>query len=297
MISKGTILPKISTILLFPRKGGNTIQQSFYEIVQFVQPAFPVIFHLDEITPEHEVMMHWQDNLELLFFIEGQAQVRVDTQAIEAGAGDLTVVNYNRLHSVAAMTPVCRYYCLIIGRSFFERLGLSAEEISFAPLVRDPEMGSRFQGIVGEMGEKKPLYREAAAAGIESLLIALYRDHQANVPFKRSSGDKRLDMVKKAIHFIGGHYAETLTVDRISAEIGFSKYYFCRGFKEITGQTVVNYLNDTRCSAAKRLLEEGHTVAESAERSGFSSPSYFARTYKKYMGTPPSAQKNVGKKR
>lgn len=297
MISKGTILPKISTILLFSRKGGNTIQQSFYEIVQFVQPAFPVIFHLDEITPEHDVMMHWQDNLELLFFMEGQARVRVDTQAIQAGVGDLTVVNYNCLHSVAAMTTVCRYYCLIIGRSFFERLGLSAEEVSFTPLVRDPEMGSRFQRIVGEMEEKKPLYRQAAAAEIESLLIALYRDHQADAPFKRTSGDKRLDMVKKAIHFIGEHYAEALTVDRISAETGFSKYYFCRGFKEITGRTVVDYVNDTRCSAARRMLEEGQTIAESAERSGFSSPSYFTKTYKKHMGMLPSAQKSLGKKR
>ena len=58
-----------------------------------------------------------------------------------------------------------------------------------------------------------------------------------------------------------------------------------------------NYLNYTRCSYARKLLASGrYNVSESAEHSGFSNLSYFAKTYKKYMGELPSQVERKPKK-
>ncbi|ELP5185316.1 helix-turn-helix transcriptional regulator, partial [Clostridium perfringens] len=71
-----------------------------------------------------------------------------------------------------------------------------------------------------------------------------------------------------------------------------SKYYTCRTFKEVTGKTILDYINHIRCINARNLiLYNGYTISESAYKSGFNNLSYFSKTYKKYMGLLPSEEK------
>ena len=71
-----------------------------------------------------------------------------------------------------------------------------------------------------------------------------------------------------------------------------SKYYFCRAFKQATGQTVTQYINWVRCSHARRLLASGEcNVGEAAERCGFHNLSYFTRVYRRQYGRVPSKEK------
>ena len=71
--------------------------------------------------------------------------------------------------------------------------------------------------------------------------------------------------------------------------VGFSKYYLCRTFRQITGSTVVDYLNSLRCAHALQLLSSGeYTVGECAEKCGFRNLSYFAKVYRRYRGCSPS---------
>ena len=71
--------------------------------------------------------------------------------------------------------------------------------------------------------------------------------------------------------------------------MGFSKHYICHSFKEITGYTIIEYLNILRCNNAKNLLLTGqYSISQCAEKSGFHNLSYFTRTYQKYMQELPS---------
>ena len=57
------------------------------------------------------------------------------------------------------------------------------------------------------------------------------------------------------------------------------KYTLCRLFKKVTGQTVFEYLNRTRCLMAAEQIAEGATVTEAALASGYESLSYFAKSF------------------
>ena len=57
------------------------------------------------------------------------------------------------------------------------------------------------------------------------------------------------------------------------------------------GYTMSEYWTALRCDLARRQLKDGHNVTYAARYSGFSSPSYFSRTYKKFYGYSPSAEK------
>lgn len=90
------------------------------------------------------------------------------------------------------------------------------------------------------------------------------------------------------------NYANDLNVDSISNHFGFSKYYFCHIFKEITGITIVKMLNYIRCEEAKRMLKsDNFNISEVALACGFNNLSYFTKTYKNIMGKLPSETKNM----
>ena len=64
---------------------------------------------------------------------------------------------------------------------------------------------------------------------------------------------------------------------------------FYQYFKERTGQTFINYLNDYRLQYAKRLLETKRMkVVAVAEVSGFRDVSYFNRYFKQKTGVTPT---------
>ncbi len=93
------------------------------------------------------------------------------------------------------------------------------------------------------------------------------------------------------------HYAEPITITNLAATLGFTKYYFCHVFNEITGSTVINHLNYIRCKNARKLILSGRcNITEAAGQCGFTNMSYFARIYKNVIGQLPSETKAEAKK-
>lgn len=59
--------------------------------------------------------------------------------------------------------------------------------------------------------------------------------------------------------------------------------------KAITGESAIDFIRKIRFAEACRLLKEGqYTIAEISTMVGFNTPSYFATSFKKYMGCLPT---------
>ena len=268
---------------------------SFYESHIHKDPDFPIIFHFDTVRQERPAITHWHENLEIIYFTEGECIVSSDMVQSRASAGDIAVINSGNLHSFRAVNAYCRYYCLIIDKTFCDKFSIDIETHHFSTIVRDKTAQLCFDKIVQEMLEKAPYYKTAVKSGILNLLVFLCRHAviaSSELADMQNSG--KIAMVKASISYIRQHYKEDLTIDTICTSIGFSKYYFCRVFKEITGKTVVDYINFLRCGHAQTLLSSGnYNVSQSAEMSGIHNLSYFSKIYKKQMGISPSQEKQI----
>ena len=89
-------------------------------------------------------------------------------------------------------------------------------------------------------------------------------------------------------HFLGLCY--------ISEQVGVSTSYVSKVFKEEYGIGVVEYMNELRIEAAKKLMEkEGITIKEVAEQVGFTSDIHFIRIFKKYENITPGVYKRRNK--
>lgn len=101
--------------------------------------------------------------------------------------------------------------------------------------------------------------------------------------------------LRKVQRYIGEHLDEDLTLARLAEVADISKYHFSHLFKQSVGTPPYRYVILQRIEEAKRLLAQTElSIAQIALRSGFSSHSHFSRTFRKHVGTTPSAFQKKG---
>ncbi len=272
------------------------MKSSYYEFHTHPDPDFPFIFRKQTVKRDQYPNSHWHESIEIVCCVEGKGEVMNDMQAIPMEAGDVVVINSESLHAMRAIEGRFTYYYFIIDKSFTDAFGITVEMQRFSESFRDEKVGALFQKIRQEMEQKKGFYQQAVRSLATEMLVRLCRMHiQQNQKGLEKQNAGKLAMVKAGIDIIRKRYAEEITVEEICADIGYSKYYFCHGFKECTGKTVVEYINCLRCNHARMLMRYGgHNVSESARMSGISNLSYFSKIYKRHIGILPSEEK-IGK--
>ena len=93
--------------------------------------------------------------------------------------------------------------------------------------------------------------------------------------------------VSPILDYIRARLSEPLTLDQIAGEFFISKHYLCRIFKSATGFSVMEYIIYSRVLMARQLLQQGVSVQQAGEMSGFSDNSHFIRTFGHLTGTSP----------
>lgn len=93
--------------------------------------------------------------------------------------------------------------------------------------------------------------------------------------------------------FIHEHYMEPIGRDEVAAFVYLTPDYANRIFKNEQDISIKEYLNQYRIKQAKKMLLEGVSVSEVAEKTGFINFSYFSTVFKKYAGCSPSEYKRM----
>ena len=186
--------------------------------------------------------------------------------------------------------------CLIPQKSLCVRSGLPVEEIRLCHLIQDPDCTKLFRSLMQELRDKPLYYKADVQARLVSFLVQLARCHgmERRERSHHSRASKEY-MVKRAVEYLQENFTQRVSTEDVCAYLGFDKSYICNTFKEITGTTVLEYLNMMRCERARELILSGElSIAQSAAASGFRHWSYFTKTYKKYIGRLPSETARSG---
>lgn len=257
---------------------------SYYENHTF-DKELPIIFHLDQVQNKGmDCASNWHENIEFLYCVEGEGQCISNSRAVEMKPGSVVLINSGDIHYTVTRGEKMRYYCLIIRSEFLQEFGMDVETIHFAEEVRGEEGQYLFERVIQEMEARLPYYKVAVKGEILSFVAWLCR----NQPQESRSGGND-GMIKKGLQYIRNHFCENITVEEVAAYAGFSRFYFARQFKRITGMTVAEYVQFLRCRHARELLQEGdYTVSKAAMECGFSDVSYFTKVFKNQFGTLPS---------
>ena len=230
-------------------------------------------------------------NIELLHFTSGSGSVLCGENIYDVKPGDLVVVNSYLAHRVDAREDIT-YDCLIVYDDFCEENGIDTAMTQFDAKLTDAKASALYQAVIDTYSNQDNLWQAQVRCSVLQLLIFLCANysHPRSTPITE---DQTFQSIISAIDYIKEHLQEKLSVETISQHAGFSKFYFLRLFKRVTGCTVVQYINLLRCETAKELLRSGnHTVKETALLCGFDNLSYFSNVFKKNTGYLPGAYKS-----
>ena len=101
------------------------------------------------------------------------------------------------------------------------------------------------------------------------------------------------EKVRAIITWTKAHLFERITVEEAAAQLHYSKYHFCRIFKEGTGVSYVKFLNNLKIAEATAMLCEGHSATYCCLALGFGSPAYFGKLFKDVTGYTTSEYKRM----
>ncbi len=119
--------------------------------------------------------------------------------------------------------------------------------------------------------------------------IDMDRDNQSYFSTFQPARDHTDELVASAQQKIESSYSEAGTIEEIIKDIPASRRNIVRRFKHVIGITPIEYLQQTRIEAAKKLLEQtDKQMSEVIYYSGYNDPKAFRKIFRKSVGMTPS---------
>lgn len=237
----------------------------------------------------------------------------IDTLVVVGGAGfnqaakDQELVEWLRHHSGAArrVVSVCTGAFLLAEAGLLRGRRIATHWQYFTEFGRRfPDVSLDTQSIFVE--DDNVWTSGGVTAGMDLSLALVERDlgrpialaiAQYLVMFlKRTGGQSQFSSMlalQQGVEFddlhawINANISKNLTIDVLADQAGMSRRNFSRRYKEATGKTPIHAVEELRIDAARRLLEQGLSVAVASRRCGFGSQARMARAFSRILKVSP----------
>ncbi len=243
--------------------------------------------YYDDFNPAWSVKESVTDYAIFLFMVQGSALYILNGEELELHKGDMLYIPAGTLRAAHCM-PGSQHqkYAILFNFNEPDPTLPFAESVSRKLRSRSQDyMKQRFSILHQQWLGKLPYYA-SACAGIALELLAIAAREAKNAKFPT----QKLALVTFIQQYILEHYRESIRISELAKMADRTPNYVTNTFREVTGQTPIDYLHSVQVSAARDLLlNERITIAEAADRLGFCDQAYFNRVFKKVTGTPPSS--------
>lgn len=148
----------------------------------------------------------------------------------------------------------------------------------------------RLRTLVARLEGDAPGEPGSAERSISEIVVNALGRSQAGGGDARAeaTADSHTAAVSRAKLFMAQNFAERLTLNEIARAAGLSRSHLCVVFRDLTGQSVHEFLNELRLREAVWLLPHyGRRIGELGVELGFNSASHFATAFRLRFGTAP----------
>lgn len=249
----------------------------------------PFILHtdLERTCYKNSKEKNWHKDIEIQLCTKGRGTILINGENYDFKQNDVAVINSDLIHHTGTEQNIT-YTCLIISTEFCLHVGINYSEMLFEPIIKSEKIVTLIKELIAIYVNDNTVLKTPKCNSIILQILIELAEHYSIENKIDITTNKSFDKVKKAIQYIRDNYQEKISLDRLSEYAHTDKYTLCHDFKRATSQTVVQYINNYRCQKAISLLEKGCSVTEVSIMCGFENPSFFSKTFKKYIGVLPS---------
>jgi len=249
---------------------------------------------------------HYHNTYEISFITEGSGKRIVADSIEEFQPGDLVFLGCNLPHVWIAnketRTPSNRSLEMVFLQFTSEVLGsqlLSLPEFqNVSKALASSERGIQIIGqTLNEVSEL--MLQMPYLKGFERMLhffkmMDIIGKSDSNIPLasreyllgRFKTGNKRIATVHE---YLMNNYREEVNLKKLAELVNMAEGSLCRFFKENTGTTLFEYLNQIKTDfACKLLMDPDLSILEVCLDSGFNNLSHFNKQFRKTSGVTPS---------
>ncbi|MBQ2940329.1 MAG: helix-turn-helix transcriptional regulator [Clostridia bacterium] len=132
--------------------------------------------------------------------------------------------------------------------------------------------------------DEDPYAGTECAGRLTAFLIGVGRGGEAERPLVRSRSAQEY---RRVVNAMTARVYENIALEDIAAAENISVSYLKLLFKMYSGTSPKLYWSRLRCNEAVKLLQQGVSPTEIADRMNFSSPNYFSTFFKRMTGISP----------
>ncbi|WP_217704360.1 helix-turn-helix transcriptional regulator [Aquimarina sp. TRL1] len=267
-------------------------------------PAFSSQLENKMLYADHsrDISISYQTTYTLKYVIEGEKQYYYNQQRIKVSKNQYLLLNAGNKITTKAKKGTKGLSLFLAPRLIDEIYGYHTNTELPLQFLEVPQENNNSH-IAFLLTRAAQLYREQPDVFKQEKEALFIRTSelivQEQMALQRKFGklkivkhDTKKELYKLAIgarEYLHDHYKEQLSLERLSKDIGMSKYYLHRLFTEIYGRTPQSYLTAIRLEKARyQLQNSAAAVMEIAVDCGFDTVAYFSNTFKKHTGYTPS---------
>lgn len=283
-------------------------REPIHETVSHGKKTFPYAVYHARI-PEWLLgfPLHWHDEFEIILVTYGQGLFTVNSRTSLCHTGDVIIIPPGSIHSIERnQNDYVEYFNILFSFSLLEENPESHCFRNFLTLISEStclkncfltqenpltaKIAPLAKDLIDHRDEKYSGYELMIKSRLYEILHHLIKenlcDEKASPQSEREKENAR--KLKKVLSYTKEHFAEKISVSEAASQCSLSESRFMTFFKNQTGTSYVQYLNDYRLEAAAAQIQNSHTpVTDVALQNGFENISYFIRSFKKKFGCTP----------
>ncbi len=281
---------------------------TFIEPISHNTQSRPFSIHYTKTHPDlpNALYVHYHSEMELFYLESGSVELYVEDMTFQLNAKDAIFIPPNLIHSAKRLSPPdedCCFYAIVFADKMIMDTIPKYCNSYMLPVYSNPtdcviplcgkiKWQKKVIELLKEIFEKRDLDINDCELAIRGALLIiwqlLYNNHMKSYNNDLSDNNS-FPQIQKCLNYIQENYAETISLDELAKNAGFSTGHFCRLFKNMTGFTPFSYLNRIRIAiSCGLLLETDKKISEIAALCGYNNVSYYNRTFTKIMKETPS---------
>ncbi len=247
-----------------------------------------------------ETYYHCHDYIELSFIMSGSVDYCVENENYTLKKGQVLISNPGIYHQEFFYSNT-RCKELHIGLTNFNSFNNSKKDyidIGDKNILTFSKYRDDILKTCLEIIDEQKNYNSSSPFMLKSLvmklLVLLHREINEESPNSDShevsfKSREKKELVEGITKYLNDHYVQDISLYTLSKNMYLSPVYISKIFKEVMGDSPINYLIQIRLAKSKELLEDSNlSIKTIAKMVGYDDPYYFSKLYKKYYGVSPN---------
>ncbi len=269
----------------------ENVLKTFYE-TEYIHYEHTIIKN----PKNDDFQLHTHKNeLEILIFIRGNAEYRVEGEVYKLEPYDTIIASSNEMHRVIHLSETdYERIVIMVKPDFF----INNDCVEYNKIFYDRPIGcnnhishkntknSDFCDCIERMEKyiKENTDNKSVVKGTFFEMLYILNKCRNKPQFREPQSNKYIQQV---ISYINEHLTENITLNNLSEIFFVNKSYLFRIFKKHTGYTVNKYITHKRILLVRELCAKNLSITQASIEAGFGNYSNFYKMYLNEVGTPP----------